>query len=162
MTDYKKQGKKNRQAGLRFENKVRKNLEEKGWIVSKWQNNVEWLEDNINRPPEEREGKLVPAKMGKFRSNQGGFPDFIAFFNEVNQLGGRIPFIDMEYLKSDNSSYMRTSLIGVEVKSNGYLDKEEKGKMDWLLQNHVFSKILVAMKDKNKRGGIIYKEYEKN
>ena len=40
MINKKKQGKKNRASGQRFELKVRKDLEEKGWIVSKWMNNV--------------------------------------------------------------------------------------------------------------------------
>ena len=40
MTDKKTQGKKNRAAGARFELKVRKDLEEKGWVVSKWMNQV--------------------------------------------------------------------------------------------------------------------------
>ena len=40
----KTQGKKNRAAGARFELKVRKDLEEKGWIVSKWMNNVEFID----------------------------------------------------------------------------------------------------------------------
>ena len=43
--DKKKQGKKSRAAGGRFELKVRKDLESKGWIVSKWMNNVEFLND---------------------------------------------------------------------------------------------------------------------
>lgn len=37
-----KQGKKNRAAGARFERKVREDLEAKGWIISKWQNQVEF------------------------------------------------------------------------------------------------------------------------
>jgi len=36
---------------LAFERKVRKDLEMKGWLVSKWQNNIE-------------EGECVQAKMG--------------------------------------------------------------------------------------------------
>jgi len=46
MTTKKKrtQGKKNRAAGGRFELKVRAELEKQGWIVSKWQNNVEFEE----------------------------------------------------------------------------------------------------------------------
>ena len=47
MVDYKKQGKKNRQAGARFELKVRKDLESKGWIVDKWSNNVEFIEVGV-------------------------------------------------------------------------------------------------------------------
>ena len=37
------QGKKNRAAGARFELKVRKDLEDKNWIVSKWMNNVDLI-----------------------------------------------------------------------------------------------------------------------
>ena len=40
MIDKKKQGKRNLEKGRRFENKVRKDLESKGWVVSRWQNNV--------------------------------------------------------------------------------------------------------------------------
>ncbi len=36
------QGKKSKDAGRRFELKVRKDLEDKGWIVDKWSNNVEF------------------------------------------------------------------------------------------------------------------------
>ena len=49
MIDKKTQGKKNRQAGARFELRVRKDLESKGWIVSKWMNNVEFLEGTKKR-----------------------------------------------------------------------------------------------------------------
>ena len=36
------QGKKNKRDGAKFELLVRKYLESKGWIVSKWMNNVEF------------------------------------------------------------------------------------------------------------------------
>ena len=39
--DKKKQGKKNKASGARFELKVREDLEKKGWIVDKWSNNVD-------------------------------------------------------------------------------------------------------------------------
>ena len=45
MKNKVKQGKQNRAAGTRFELKVRKDLEDKGWIVSKWMNNVELRTD---------------------------------------------------------------------------------------------------------------------
>ena len=48
--------------------------------------------------------------------------------------------------------------IAVEVKSNGYLKPEEKEKCEWLLENNIFSKILIVKKGK-KRGEIIYEEY---
>ena len=64
-------GKKSRAAGGRFELKARKDLEKDGWVVSKWQNNVE-------------DGELIPAKrkFNPFLKILGlgtGFPDFIAF-----------------------------------------------------------------------------------
>jgi len=101
-------------------------------------NNVEWQEENINKPPEERIGKLIPAKH-KFRGPGipmaigTGFPDFIIF------------------------RPLASEVIGVEVKSNGYLDKTEREKCDWLLYNHIFHSILIAKKVK---GGIQYDEYK--
>jgi len=45
IIDKKKQGKRNRESGRRFELKVRKDLEEKGWVCSKWMNQVIFEED---------------------------------------------------------------------------------------------------------------------
>ena len=154
------QGKKNRAAGARFELKVRKDLEEKGWIVSKWMNNVEFnIEfqgDTIQTIPDEVVvGKLIPAKH-KFRGPGipmaigTGFPDFIAFSYWDS---------GSEHGKDFNGIYSRDvyHMIGVECKINGYLDKIEKEKCRWLLENHIFSKILIASKGE-KRGEIKYKE----
>ncbi len=123
----KRQGKRNRAAGARFELKVRNKLEEDGWIVDKWTNNVD-LE----------EGRLVKAKrkFNPFLKILGigtGFPDFIAF-------------------KRKGKNY---EVIGIEVKGGGWLDKSEKEKCKWLLDNKIFSKILIATKGK-KRGEIEY------
>jgi len=41
-------GKKSRAAGQKFETKVRQDLEELGWIVSKWNNNVEFEGEENN------------------------------------------------------------------------------------------------------------------
>ena len=50
-------------------------------------------------------------------------------------------------------------VIGVECKSNGILDREEKSKCDWLLNNQIFNKILIASKQKNGRKvEVLYKE----
>ncbi len=160
MIDKKKQGKKNKASGQRFELKVRKDLESKGWIVSKWMNNVElpkleevqaihvghnkWI-----KRLEPTKGSLVPAKH-KFRGPGipmaigTGFPDFIAF-ERINGSSLQHPF----------KIY---TVIGVEVKSNGYLDKIEKEKCKWLLDNNIFSKILIASKSKE-RGKINYKPF---
>ena len=135
--DYKKQGKRNKQAGIRFELKVRKHLEEMGLIVAKWSNNIN-LEEN----------KLIPCKH-KFRgigipmSIGTGFPDFIVF------------------TKPDNLGMCL--ITGIEVKggnaTNKYLSKEEKEKCKWLLDNNIFANITIANKG-DKRGEIIYKKFE--
>ena len=155
-----KQGKKNRAAGSRFELKVRKDIESKGWTISKWGNNVEFPEldeqtkkynKNAGECAVSSDAKLVPAKH-KFRgpgipmSIGTGFPDFMAF--------KRIkPETKEDKIKC---KYKFHAVIGVEAKSNGSLDKIEKEKCKWLLKN-TFDKILIAKKGK-KRGEIIYSE----
>ena len=39
-------GKKSRAAGLAFERRVRKDLEQKGWVCDKWSNQVMFEEEN--------------------------------------------------------------------------------------------------------------------
>jgi hypothetical protein len=124
-TNYSLQGKKNRAAGQRFEAKVRAGLEEMGWIVDKWTNTVDYnREDGI--------GKVVPAKrkynpFKKVMVLGTGFPDFICIRNKEGIF----------------------DVIGVEVKKNGYLDQIEKGMCHWLLENKVFSRILIARHKKD-------------
>jgi len=120
-------GRKARKAGGDFELKVRKNLEEKGWIVSKWQNNID-LEEK----------KLIPAKrkfnpFSKVMSIGTGFPDFIAF-----QLIGEKSF----------------NVIGVESKLNGTLSREEKEKCAFLLDKKILNEVWISKK--NELGQIIY------
>jgi len=118
-----KKGRESRASGAQFEARVRRDLEARGWIVDKWSNNLD-------------EGKIVPAKrvFRRFKANMGvmtigtGFPDFIAF----QKMG--------EYYK----------VIGVEVKVNGLLSKEEKEKCVWYLDNKIFSEIMIAKKVKEK------------
>ena len=130
------QGKKSRQQGNIFEKRVRVDLEEKGWIVDKWSNNV------IN-------GKLVQAraKFNPFTKRvmnmSSGFPDFIAYQFE------------------NTRDYPIGYIIGVESKMTGKLDKEEKDKCKWLLENNIFSKILIAKKVKVKNKIIVeYNEFK--
>jgi len=150
MIDKKIQGKKNRQAGARFELKVRADLEQNGFVVDRWTNNVEiktFIEQEstgetfIDKKDGKiiKEGKLIKAKSFMGRSRTNGFPDFIAF----------------------KSLHMGFIVQGVECKSNGYLDKEEKEKCVWLLDNQIFSKIIIASKSKE-RGEINYKEFLEN
>jgi hypothetical protein len=121
-TDFKAQGKKNRQKGALFEIKVREDLQKMDWIVTKWMNTVDFSKDS--------KGQLVPAKKKfnpflKALAMGTGFPDFICF-------------------RSSTSS--DKEVIGVEVKSNGSLDQIEKGICRWLLDNHILSRILIARK----------------
>ena len=147
--DKVKQGKRNRINGANFERKVRADLESKGWIVSKWQNNVD-LSFSKKFTPEgylipDNGPHLIPAKMGRFRSNQGGFPDFVAF----------------RYETIEPIAFPVTTIIAVECKTNGYLDKEEKEKCKWLLENKIFSKILIASKKKvGRKVEVEYNEFK--
>ncbi len=129
--DLVKQGKKNRTSGRIFEAKVRENLETMGWIVDKWTNTIDY-----------NKMKVVPAKrkynpFKKVMVIGTGFPDFVAFKR-----------------KGDNSY----EVIGVEVKSKGYLTQIEKSMCMWLLENKIFSKVLIARKGK-KRGEIEYIDF---
>ena len=170
MTEKNKiRGKKARASGQRFELKVRKDLEEKKWIVSKWMNNVErdWCKCNSHYPgiffcenckkyfehgsqPNKAPLKLIPAKH-KFRGPGipmaigTGLPDFIAFKEFCRDQSGT------------DATIVYYEIIGVECKSNGYLTKEEKEKAKWYLDNNIFSKFLIAKKGK-KRGEIEYVE----
>ncbi|MBS3086622.1 hypothetical protein J4422_02875 [Candidatus Pacearchaeota archaeon] len=130
------QGRKNRAAGTRFEAKVRSEIEKMGWTVSKWMNTVDYEAKG-------KTGKLVPAKRkyNPFLKVLGigvGFPDFICF------------------KKVANGNY---EVIGLEAKGNGYLDKVERGMCHWLIENRIFSRILVAKKGK-KRGEIEFIEFK--
>ena len=139
VVDFKKQGKRNRKKGGDFEREVRAELESKGYIVSKWSNNVECIvEDNVNLPGKKiyKCAKLIPAKhkfnpFNKVMSMGTGFPDFIAY-------------------KKVGKGFM---ILGVEAKSNGYLDQEEKSKCRWLRSNNIW----IAKKDTS---GIKYEEFK--
>jgi hypothetical protein len=112
-----KKGKKAKSSGARFELKVRKDLEKKGKIVDKWTNNVD-LEKN----------EMIIAKR-KYNP-----------FSRVMTIGTGFPdFISIKHIHSG-----LYSVIGVEVKMNGILSKEEKEKCAWYLKNKVFSEIWIA------------------
>lgn len=125
-----KRGKKSRAAGARFELKVRGHLEEQGWTTDKWTNNVD-LEN----------GKLEKAKR-KFNP-----------FSKILGIGTGFP--DLICLRRKEDLH---EVIGVEVKANGWLDKQEKEKCKWLLDKGVFSRILIAKKSEE-RGKIDYIDF---
>jgi hypothetical protein len=135
--ELKNQGRLNRAAGARFELKVRKDLEEKGWIVDKWTKTVD-LE----------KGELIAARR-KFIPGKGflgigmGFPDFIAF----KLIVGR---------KEDD--FHAYKVIGVESKMNGALDKAEREKCQFLLDKGVFKHVLIAKKGE-KAGKVEYVDF---
>ncbi len=139
-------GKKARASGQRFELKTRKDLEEKGWICDKWSNNVDLDKGKLIPAKHKFRGKGIPMAIGT------GFPDFIAYTFEIN--------INHKHLNGELIETKKVyEIIGVECKSLGYLDKEEKEKCRWLIKHKVFSKIIIASRGK-KRGTIKYKEFE--
>lgn len=154
-TEKQIRGKKARTSGSEFERRVGKDLEEKGWIVDKWGNNVELYgdmesADNMWGCKHILKGKLIPAKPSRFRLSSTGFCDFVCF--RFIGKGASVGFID-----SNDAVY---EIIGVEVKTNGYLTKEEREKCQWYLDNQIFSKILIARKEKVKnRINIIYEDF---
>jgi len=156
-------GKKSRAAGQRFEKRVREDLIKKGWIVDKWTNNVEFYNDEDVHDLPFTKGKLVPAKP-KFvfnpamkrrvmMGNSSGFPDFIIFKRSEN-------FEKLEITMTETKEvYEPICLMGIESKMNGYLDKDERAKCKWLIENRIFSKILIAQKGL-KSGEIIYIQFK--
>ncbi len=183
MVDKKSQGKKNRRKGGEFELLVRKDLESKGWIVSKWMNNIELtgVDFRFEKDKPELLGKLIPAKrkynpFNKALSVGTGFPDFIAFAPDQIQINisgnktyGISPRTELKNRIINGEQFYR--IIAVEAKSNGRLDREEREKCKWLLENNVFSKILIARLDypeeninlppeKRKKKEIIYEEFK--
>ncbi|MEK6895632.1 MAG: hypothetical protein AABX48_03860 [Nanoarchaeota archaeon] len=90
-----------------------------------------------------KEGRLVKCRP-KFNPhtrslmmNSAGFPDFIVY-------------------RKNEANY---EVIGVEVKLKGILSKEEKEKCLWLLENKIFSRILIAKRAKE-RGKIDYIDFK--
>lgn len=135
--DKSSMGKRSRASGARFELKVRKNLEANGWITDKWTKNVDL------------EKKEVVAARRKFIPGKGfmgigtGFPDFIAFKQIVGEK------------KDDFQVY---KVVGVESKMNGVLEKVEKEKCFFLLEQGIFKDILIARKGE-KKGSIEYVDF---
>lgn len=197
-----RKGKSSRAQGNAFEVRVREDLEEKGWIVAKWQNNVEFEKDtrcwcgadstyncaDCRAPicdshseykgdcdedhyiactdcnPERANlkiGKLVKAKAKWAGPNRpmmmgAGFPDFIAFDN-VTTMDNELLVGVSAYkgLSEEDSEVNLKVVIGVESKLDGELDRVEKEKCKWLLDNNIFSKILIAEKTKVKNKVVI-------
>lgn len=173
-------GKKSRARGQRFESKVRQELENLGWIVTRWMNTVDYDKGGT--------GKIIPAKRKynpflKALSVGTGFPDFVCF-RRISKIDkdkktteGEIILVEPEEEEGiDNSKALNGAIripiskdseemqntyevIGLEVKGNGYLDKVEKGMCIWLLENKIFPKILIAKRGK-RAGEIEYVDFD--
>ena len=148
-------GRSARVLGADFERRVRKDLEEDGWIIDKWSNQVET--ELYNQPMFEEDWKLVPAKH-KFQQNGipftigVGFPDFIVF---------RLRGCSLCTARMGTSGKENYTNIGVECKMNGKLSKIEKEKCRWLLNNNVFNSIKIAEKTKEKgKIVIVYHDFK--
>jgi len=149
-----KLGAKSRKEGKAFEPRVYRDMSEKGWIVNRWSNDVEFDLDvlDIKENVAMKLGKVVLAKTKWRHTPRGmmpmnlnpGFPDFVCF-KEEKGLSGALGLYDV---------------IGVECKISGSLDKLEKEKCKWYLDNNVFSKILIASKVKEKnRIKVVYEDF---
>ena len=151
VTDFKAQGKKNRASGAKTEAQVRTELEGEGYIVCRWSNNVE-LDTDYDAEGLTVIGKLVGAKpkYNPFKKMlmyaSVGFPDFICI-----KSAGMDSIEEPPYLR------MIFNNIAVESKRNGYLDPVERQKAQWLLDNHIFNKFIIAKK--TDAGHLIYTDF---
>lgn len=156
-----KQGKRNKVMGADFERRTRKDLEEKGWIVSKWQNNIKLPKIGDGLAYAFHIGKCIPSSPGKFRMMQTGFPDFF-IYREIHINAHDFEVVDENYdIIKDGQCARLYEIQFVECKTNGYLSKEEKAKARWYLDNNYCSKFLIAYKTKeNNKVKVNYKELE--
>ena len=111
-------GRKSRAAGKRFEVKVRDDLEDKGWIVVRWNKNVEDNHLITSR------GKFNPFTQ-RVQNMSSGFPDFLCI---------QLCF---------NGSW---NIQLVECKLKGKLSRIEKDKMVWIHYN-LGIRCFIASKD---------------
>lgn len=130
LIDKKKQGKDNRRHGKEFERKVRHDLEANGWIVSRWNNNI-----NLNLKQFTQAVSIPGIVM------QSGYPDFIAI-QECPHTKSEVPSKDHDW-----------HIMFVEAKINGYLDRIEKDKAEFYKSKGF--KFIIAKKGLN---GIEYNE----
>lgn len=137
-------GRKSRKSGKDFEGYVRRDLEEKGWIVDRWSNDIDFENDKL-KPSKPKYFFDKNTKKIRMMGLCDGFPDFVCF----------------KFYRGYNG--IRTyEVIGVESKINGEIDKEERKKCLWLLKNHIFGKISVASKHKEGRKVVVkYEEIER-
>ena len=159
-----KKGKKSKGSGARFELKVRRDLESKGRIVDKWNNNVGMYDSEGNEIIIKSVDKKIKYFLAKTKKEMK-FENIIfdkcviakKVFNPFKKIavpGAGFPdFISIKHVYEG-----MYSVIGVEAKMNGILSKTEKEKCAWYLQNKIFSEIWIAKKGE-KRGEIKYDDF---
>jgi len=144
-----KRWKKSRKKGGTFENKVREDLTNKGWIVCRFDNNVDLKLKKLVQS----KGKFNPFTRSLMMINSG-FPDYLCFKFKAEGRGE-------QYFKNDVwniniTPYWEVKLV--ECKVGKYLDAEEKEKVEWIKQNLKIP-ICVAYKERvGRRKVIIYKD----
>ena len=142
-SDYKKQGKKNRASGKRFEIKVREDLEKNGWIVFRNSNDVEFgfetkiVHGFVHTCFRQAKSKWNPF-LNRAMMTQSGFPDFIC--------------IKIHDLSNPQTYYVQFVECKGGDEKHRNLDKEEKEKVKWIKEN---LKILVIIANKGKKRGEI-------
>jgi hypothetical protein len=147
--DNKTKGRKNRQKGKEFERKIREDLEKKGWIVIRWDKNI----DLINKKLINSKPKFNPFTKSLIM-NSGGFPDFLCIKFKTNGYG-------IQCLPKGKWNMNITPIFDirlVECKINGYLTPEEREKCKWIKIN---LKIPIVIASKNKKE-IKYEEFKLN
>ena len=129
-----KKGKLSKARGARFELKVRHDLEEKGRVLDKWNNNVDLENDKLIIAKKKFNPYLRAMTLGT------GFPDFVAITHVRDEL---------------------YSVIGIECKTNGTLSKVEKEKCKWYLEKKIFSQIWIAkVKKVGRKSEIEYVDFK--
>lgn len=103
--------KKARASGAKFELKTREVLEKAGWVVSKWNNNIDLVNEKIVKA----KPKFNPFTKTLMMNGQG-FPDYIAFRLVVHE--------EVPGLVHWPTYHIRL----IECKQNGYLTPEERKK----------------------------------
>lgn len=117
------QGKKNRSSGMRFEAKVREDLEKQGFFVSKWMNNID-LEKQKMSPAKRKYNPFMKAL-----SIGTGFPDFLVFNSSKEVFGVEVKgngYLDQDE-KKKCEFYLRNKifskiLIAKKSKDRGKID----------------------------------------
>lgn len=138
-----KRGKTSRRLGKAFEVKVKKDLEDKGWIVVRWDKQVEMQDvselENGGEfispvSSQSAEGKALsrfdscrPAKLVNCK------PRFNPFTRSVQMMSGGFPdFLCVKLFLATDKVF---DVMLVECKMNGKLDKIEKEKIQWIKEN---------------------------